>query len=38
MDVMKNNNINVSKTTIHIKGTDNAKINLEQCVLSLEKI
>ena len=25
-DETKNNNINVSKTTIHIKGTDNAKI------------
>ena len=25
---MKNNNINVSSTTIHIKGTDNAKINV----------
>ena len=25
---MKNNNINVSTTTIHIKGTDNAKINI----------
>lgn len=25
---MKNNNINVSNTTIHIKGTDNAKINV----------
>ena len=27
-DEMKNNNINVSSTTIHIKGTDNAKINV----------
>ena len=27
-DEMKNNNINVSTTTIHIKGTDNAKINI----------
>lgn len=27
-DELKNNNINVSKTTIHIKGTDNAKINI----------
>ena len=27
-DEMKNNNINVSSTTIHIKGTDNAKINI----------
>ena len=27
-DEMNNKNINVSKTTIHIKGTDNAKINL----------
>jgi len=25
---MKNNNINVSNTTIHIRGTDNAKINV----------
>ncbi len=29
-DEMKNNNINVSSTTIHIKGTDNAKINVNQ--------
>ena len=29
-DEMKNNNINVSKTTIHIKGTDNAKINVNE--------
>jgi len=27
-DEMKNNNINVSNTTIHIKGSDNAKINV----------
>ena len=27
-DEMKNNNINVSNTTIHIRGTDNAKINV----------
>lgn len=27
-DEMKINNINVSSTTIHIKGTDNAKINI----------
>ncbi len=27
-DEMKNNNINVSSTTIHIKGTDNSKINV----------
>src|SRR5271156_1253613 len=28
MDEMKCNNINVSPTTIHVKGTDNAKINV----------
>ena len=27
-DEMKNNNINVSSTTIHFKGTDIAKINI----------
>jgi len=29
-DEIKNNNINISNTTIHIKGTDNAKININE--------